>query len=91
MDGFDDLETILAVDGWIGSIAALEITSSTLGIRTVGHVLDTLARIAFATGCRLGADVHEVVGLVIASAHDLELGVVQQREELVEETSLAFG
>jgi hypothetical protein len=53
----DRLKAILAVDGWVGSIAAFEVASSALCIGASGHVLDTLASIAFAASCNFGSEV----------------------------------
>lgn len=46
------------------------------------HGLDELARVAAALARGLGANVDEVVAVVVAVAHDLVLGLVQPGEQL---------
>jgi hypothetical protein len=54
-------------------------------------VLDQLFGVAFTASTGLGTKVHEIVGFIIAFTEDIMLRVVQKGEELVVETSLAFG
>ena len=53
-------------------------------------MLDQLPRVSFPASARLGAKIHEVVGVIVAVTHNIVLGVVKEREELVVETSFAF-
>ena len=56
-----------------------------------GHVLDQLRRIPPAAAAGLGAQVDEVVAVVIAVAHDIVLGVVQQGQQLLVVSPAALG
>ena len=53
-------------------------------------MLDQLPRISLSTRRRLAAQVDEIVGIVVSLTHYVLLGVVQEREELLEEALLAF-
>ncbi len=55
-------------------------------------MLDELLSVTLASCRGLGADVDEIPGLVVAAgAEHVALGVVQERQELVEEAALALG
>jgi hypothetical protein len=53
-------------------------------------MLDQLPRISLSARRRLAAQVDEIVGVVVSLAHHVVLGVVEDGEELFEETLLAF-
>lgn len=55
------------------------------------HMLDQLPSISLSARRRFAAQVNEVVGVVVSVAHHIMLCVVQEREEFLEETLLAFG
>ena len=46
------------------------------------HVLEELARVSLAASVRLGADVHEVVAVIVAVSHDLLLSTGQKGQHL---------
>ena len=56
----------------------------------LGGVFNQSLGVAFATGARSRANVDEVPGVVVILAEDVVFGVMQQREELVEEALLTF-
>lgn len=57
----------------------------------VDHSLEKLASVATASGVRLGAQVHEIIGILLPITQDLGLGVVEQRHELAEVALPALG
>ncbi len=57
-----------------------------------GDMLDQLLSVPLSSRRGLGADVDEIPGQVVAAgAEHVALGVVQERQELVEEAALALG
>jgi len=57
----------------------------------LSHILDQLPRIPLPPRGCFRADVHEIPRLVVALGEHVVLGVVQQRQEFVEEALFAFG
>lgn len=55
------------------------------------HMLNQLPCITLSSCTRFAAKIHKVVRVIITRTHNIVLGVVQKREELVIETGLAFG
>ncbi len=71
--------------------AALEVRRAALAVGPRRHVRDELLGVASAARAGPGAQVDEVVRVVVAGAQDVVLGVVEQREELGVEAGFAFG
>lgn len=86
----NNLEPQLAVNNGVDRVAALQVAGSALEVGHGRHILDEFACVALAARGHLGAEVHEIPGVVVTGAHDLMLGVVQEGEELVEEAGFAF-
>jgi hypothetical protein len=55
------------------------------------HLLDEFPGVASPSAARLGSEIDEVVTVIVSGTHDLELGVMQQRHQLVIKSFLAFG
>jgi len=53
-------------------------------------MFDQLFRISFTPRTRLATKINEVIGVVVSLSHDIVLSVVQERQELIVEASLAF-
>lgn len=54
------------------------------------HMRNQLLRVSLASRTLLAAEVDEVIRIIVPLGHDMVLGVVEQRQELVVETLLAF-
>ena len=55
------------------------------------HILNQLGRVPAPAPAGLGAQVDEVVAVVVAVAHDVALGVVQQGQQLAVIAAAALG
>ena len=85
------LKPKLPVDRRVSRITRLQVTRPALAIRDSGHMFNELAGVALSTTTGPGAYVNEVPGLELSLTERSMHCVVEERQEFIEETALAFG
>ena len=85
------LKAKLAINDRINVITGFQVAKSALAIRLSGHMLDELAAVAFAASARPGANVDQIPAIIISLTESRMLGIVEEGEELVEETPFTLG